>query len=274
MTKGLGPDDPALAGHFTKLAIQASVAILRVDFRNAGTRRKADNSPVTEADEAAQAIILEGLTRAVPGIPVVSEEAACDWKGEAPREFILVDPLDGTAEFVAGRLEYTVNIALVRDGTPAVGVVAAPALGLVWRGAAGHAERLRFSLGDAANRIRRASPIHTRSWPEEPAAAISRTHYDPDSAEFIARIGPVKPVAFGSALKFCRLAEGAIDVYPRLAPTHEWDVAAGYAVVVAAGGKIVATNGGALPFGRVREGFRLPGFVAWGDPKAAARIMR
>lgn len=262
--------DARLAERLTGIAIEASAAILAVDFRNAGTRRKADNSPVTEADEAAQAAILAGLARVAPDIPVVSEEAACDW-GKAPAEFLLVDPLDGTAEFLAGRLEYTVNIALVRDGVPAVGVVAAPALGLVWRGATDHgASRVRFSLGDTQGRLRKGSAIHTRPWPAgEPVAAVSRSHFDPASAAFLEQLGRVKPLACGSALKFCRLAEGAIDVYPRLAPTFEWDVAAGHAVVVAAGGAIMAADGGPLAFGRVDAKFHVPGFIAWGDPRKA-----
>jgi 3'(2'), 5'-bisphosphate nucleotidase len=262
--------DAQLAERLTTIAIEASAAILAVDFRNAGTRHKADSSPVTVADEAAQSAIMAGLARVAPDIPVVSEEAACDW-GKAPAEFLLVDPLDGTAEFLAGRLEYTVNIALVRNGVPAVGVVAAPALGLVWRGATDHgAARVRFSLGDAAGRVRKGAAIHTRPWPVgEPVAAVSRSHYDPVSAKFLETLGPVKPLACGSALKFCRLAEGALDVYPRLAPTFEWDVAAGHAVVVAAGGAIVAADGGPLKFGRVDAAFRVPGFVAWGDPSRA-----
>jgi 3'(2'), 5'-bisphosphate nucleotidase len=263
--------DARLAERLTAVAIEASAAILAVDFRKAGTRRKADSSMVTEADEAAQAVILEGLARVAPDIPVVSEEAPCDWHGKAPAEFLLVDPLDGTAEFLAGRLEYTVNIALVRNGIPAAGVVAAPALGLIWRGATDHgAARVRFSLGDTKGRPRKGAAIHTRPWPAgEPVAAISRSHYDPTSAAFLARLGPVRPLSCGSALKFCRLAEGAIDVYPRLAPTFEWDVAAGHAVVVAAGGSIVAADGGKLMFGRVDSGFHVPGFVAWGDPRKA-----
>jgi 3'(2'), 5'-bisphosphate nucleotidase len=264
-----------LAEHFTAIAVEASRAILAVDFLNAGTRRKEDRSPVTMADEAAHAVILAGLTRILPDMPVVSEEAAESWRGKQPgREFVLVDPLDGTKEFLAGRLEYTVNIALVRDGTPVVGVIAAPALGLLWRGATDHgAERARFAPGGAPGRKRRATAIHTRPWPaHERAAAVSLTHYDPASAAFLERVAPVKPVAFGSSLKFSRLAEGTIDIYPRLAPTSEWDVAAGHAVVVAAGGTVLAPDGGALRYGRAHVGFLVEGFTAWGDIAAARRL--
>jgi 3'(2'), 5'-bisphosphate nucleotidase len=266
--------DARLAELLTAIAIEASVAILAIDFRKAGTRRKADESPVTLADEAAQAVILDGLARIAPDIPVVSEEAPCDWQGKAPPEFLLVDPLDGTAEFIAGRLEYTVNIALVRDGTPCAGVIAAPALGLIWRGATDYgAERLRFSPGDVPRRGSRATAIHTRPWPDgERVAAVSRSHFDAASAAFLERLAPVKEVAFGSALKFSRLAEGAIDIYPRLAPTCEWDVAAGHAVVVAAGGTVMAPGGGPLRYGRADAGFRVAGFTAWGDAEAARRL--
>ncbi|TMI98925.1 MAG: 3'(2'),5'-bisphosphate nucleotidase CysQ [Alphaproteobacteria bacterium] len=265
-------EDARLAELLTGVAIQASAAILAVDFRRANTRQKADASPVTIADEAAQAVVLQGLARVAPGVPVVSEEAVGEWREkEPPREFLLVDPLDGTAEFIAGRLEYTVNIALVRDGTPAVGVIAAPALGLIWRGAANHgAARLRFADGEAAA----SEIIRTRPWPAgECVATVSRSHFDPASAAFLARLGSIAAVESGSAIKFCRLAEGAAEVYPRLAQTSEWDVAAGHAVVVAAGGMLVAPDGTELRYGRARDGFRVPGFIAWGDPAAARRFM-
>ena len=265
--------DARLAELLTEIAIQASAAILAVDFRDCGMRRKADNSPVTIADEAAQAVIHDGLARLVPGIPVISEEALGDWRdNEPPHEFLLVDPLDGTAEFLAGWLEYTVNIALVRGGIPAVGLVAAPALGLIWRGATDYgAERLRFTQGEASAP---SDIIRTRPWPaHERIAAVSRSHYDPASAAFIERLSPVKTIESGSAIKFCRLAEGAADVYPRLAPTSEWDVAAGHAIVVAAGGVVTAPGGGELRYGRANEGFRVPGFIAWGDAAAARQFM-
>ena len=261
--------DAGLAERLTEVAVAASEAILALDFRDCGTQLKADNSPVSRADEAAHRTIAAGLSRVAPGIAVVSEEAVAQWQGSRlPDAFLLVDPLDGTVEFLAGRREYTVNIALMRNGTPAVGVIAAPALGLIWRGAVGSgAERLHFTAGQPAPQ--RGDRIHTRPWPSgERVAAVSRSHFDPASEAFLKRIAPVRPLAAGSALKFCRLAEGAIDVYPRLAPTSEWDVAAGHALVIAAGGAVVAADGGTLAYGRTAEGFRVPGFIAWGDPTA------
>lgn len=265
--------DSRLAGRLTEIAVAAATEILSVDFRDAGARLKADNSPITRADEVAHAAIIEGLARVTPDIPVISEEAVATWKdGTPPDEFLLIDPLDGTVEFLAGRLEYTVNIALVRRGTPVVGLIAAPALGLLWRGTIGHgAERLHFAMGQPQ---RQPARIHTRSWPpDERVAAVSRSHFDPASRAFLERVAPVRPLAAGSALKFCRLAEGAIDIYPRLAPTSEWDVAAGHALVAAAGGTVFAPDGGALRYGKAGEGFRVPGFVAWGDPAAARQIL-
>jgi 3'(2'), 5'-bisphosphate nucleotidase len=254
--------DTATAGIFTTLAIEAAHAILRHDCRKVSVRSKSDESPVTAADEAAHTVLVDGLKRALPTIPVVSEEAS----GEAADlgdEFILVDPLDGTREFLAGRDEYTVNIALLRGGVPVVGVVAAPALNLIWRGAAGRAERLPLTGGPAERISTRAFPATGRT------AAVSRSHADAASAAFIERFAPVTTVTCGSALKFCRVAEGAIDIYPRLGPTSEWDVAAGHALVVNAGGSVTAVDGSPLRYGQASEGFRMRGFIAWGDPAAA-----
>jgi 3'(2'), 5'-bisphosphate nucleotidase len=258
--------DTRIATLFTDIALAASPAILRFDCRNVTAHLKADESPVTAADKASEEVILQGLAAALPGVPVVSEESAEAWTARSPgRDYVLVDPLDGTREFLAGNGEYTINIALVRDGMPVVGVVAAPALGLVWRGAAGHAERLRLGAAGASHQA-----IRTRRWPASGrAAAVSRSHFEPASAAFLERFAPIEPVSCGSALKFCRVAEGTIDLYPRLAPTCEWDVAAGHALVVAAGGAVIAPDGGALAYGRGAQGFRVPGFVAWGDAAMA-----
>ena len=261
------PLDSDLAGDrrtaelLTAIAFRAGAAILRFDCRNVSMRQKADESPVTLADEAAQAVILRALTEAFPGVPIVSEEA--DQPESPGATFFLVDPLDGTREFLAGRDEYTVNIALVRGGVPVVGVVGAPALGLVWRGGAGRAERVNVADGTPSGRC----TIKTRPWPSERVAAVSRSHYEAASAAFLQRFAPITELTCGSALKFCRVAEGAADLYPRLAPTSEWDVAAGHAVVVAAGGLVTAPDGADLAYGRA--GFRGAGFVAWGGPAVA-----
>ena len=263
-------DDARVAESFTAVAIEAAALIRAIDCRSVSWHQKADQSPVTAADMAAHAAILRGLAEKLPGVPVVSEEAIGEWRDtRPPHEFVLVDPLDGTREFLAGRDEYTVNIALVRDGTPALGVIAAPALELVWVGAAGRAERLRLSATAA---IAERTVIRTRAAPtEKRVAAVSRSHYDAASAALLERFAPIETLTCGSALKFCRIAEGAADIYPRLAPTSEWDVAAGHALLIAAGGTVTTPQGGALAYGT--KDFRVPGFIAWGDPASAGTLL-
>jgi 3'(2'), 5'-bisphosphate nucleotidase len=261
----------ALIEPLTDLVIRAGAAILAV---NRGAMRidgKDDGSPVTEADLAADRIIGEGLAQLMPAVPAISEERVHRAKPPFDGSFFLIDPLDGTKEFVAGRGEFTVNLALVSHGTPLLGIIGAPALGLIWRGLVGQgAERLAIVDGAIAG----AEPIHTRRLPPPGApwiAAVSRSHGDARSEAFIAaRPGAVREMV-GSAVKFGRVAEGGADIYPRLAPTSEWDVAAGHAVVTAAGGRITNAQGAGLQFGTGCEGFIVPEFIAWGDPAAAAR---
>jgi 3'(2'), 5'-bisphosphate nucleotidase len=251
----------------TDLVIRAGAAILAVNRTAMCVDGKADGSPVTEADLAADRIIAEGLARLAPNLPALSEERVHLAEPAYDGSFFLIDPLDGTKEFIAGRDEFTVNIALVTNGTPLLGIIGAPALGLVWRGLVGRgAERL--TTHDPSE----AQPIHTRPLPKpgEPwIVAVSRSHGDARTEAFIdARPGAVRKT-LGSAVKFGRVAEGVADIYPRLAPTSEWDVAAGCAVVTAAGGRITDGKGAALRFGSGRGGFIVPEFIAWGDPKAA-----
>jgi 3'(2'), 5'-bisphosphate nucleotidase len=258
----------ALMEPLTDLVIRAGAAILSVNRAAMRIEGKLDGSPVTEADLAADRIIVEGLARIAPQVPALSEERVDLATPPYDGSFFLIDPLDGTKEFVAGRDEFTVNLALVTKGTPLLGIVGAPALGLVWRGLVGRgAERLR--LGERTV----AEPIHTRPHPkrgEAWIAAVSRSHGDKRTEAFIAaRPGAIRKT-LGSAVKFARVAEGQADIYPRLAPTSEWDIAAGHAVVTAAGGTITDAHGAALQFGRGRAGFIVPEFIAWGDPSAVA----
>jgi 3'(2'), 5'-bisphosphate nucleotidase len=253
----------------TELVIRAGNAILAINRGALKVEGKADGSPVTEADLAADRIIGEGLAWLVPEVPTLSEERVNSATPPYRGSFFLIDPLDGTKEFVAGRDEFTVNLALVTNGSPLLGIVGAPALGVVWRGLVGRgAERIR--LGEPGRR--QVEPIHTRPvpMPGEPwVAAVSRSHGDARTEAFIAaRPGAIRQ-QLGSALKFGRLAEGIVDIYPRLAPTSEWDVAAGHAVVTAAGGKVTDANGAPLRFGEGTKGFIVPAFIAWGDPSAA-----
>jgi 3'(2'), 5'-bisphosphate nucleotidase len=259
----------ALIEPLTELVARAGAAILAVNRRTMTSEGKADGSPVTEADLAADHVIAEGLARLIPEVQTLSEERTHLAQPPYTSSFFLIDPLDGTKEFVAGRNEFTVNLALVTDGVPLLGIVGAPALGLIWRGLVGRgAERLTIGRGAA----RTTEPIHTRPFPARGSpwiAAVSRSHGDERTEAFIdARPGAIRRV-LGSAVKFCRVAEGGADIYPRLAPTREWDVAAGHAVVTAAGGKVTDAESAALHFGAGREDFIVPEFIAWGDPAAA-----
>ena len=259
----------ALMEPLTDLVIRAGAAILAVNRRAMKIDGKVDGSPVTEADLAADRIIGEGLARLMAEVPALSEERLHLAKPPYRGSFFLIDPLDGTKEFVAGRNEFTVNLALVTNGTPLLGIIGAPALGLVWRGLVGRGAE-RVIVNEASVRV--AEPIRTRSFPKrgEPwVVAVSRSHGDARTEAFIeARPGAVRET-LGSAVKFGRIAEGGADIYPRLAPTCEWDVAAGHAVITAAGGKITDSAGNDLRFGEGRrEGFVVPEFIAWGDPSA------
>jgi 3'(2'), 5'-bisphosphate nucleotidase len=256
-----------LMAPLTDLVVRAGAAILAVDRGAMKIDGKADGSPVTEADLAADRIIADGLARLVPDVPALSEERVALARPPYDASFFLVDPLDGTKEFVAGRNEFTVNLALVTNGRPLLGIIGAPKLGLIWRGLVGRgAERLTTMDTSVAE------PIHTRTLPKRGQpwiVAVSRSHGDFRTEAFIAeRPGAIR-WALGSAVKFGRVAEGGADIYPRLAPTSEWDVAAGHAVVTAAGGRITDAHGAELQFGRGRrEGFIVPEFIAWGDPDA------
>ena len=267
--------DDRLLDELTTVVSAAGAAILATRSGSLDTRTKPDLTPVTACDHAAEAVILEALARLLPGMCIVSEEAA----GRAcpdrlPDSFVLVDPLDGTRELVAGRDEFTINIAIVRGGYPRLGIVAAPAQGLLWRGIEGRgAERLSLSPGAPASAAQARSAIRTRRAPDRGlVAAVSRSHLDPRTEALLARLPVADRHACGSAVKFCQLAEGSADVYPRLSPTCEWDVAAGHAVLAAAGGLVTTAAGAPLSYGRVAEGFRVPAFIAWGDPSAAAHL--
>src|SRR5215510_2509538 len=252
----------------TMIVVRACAVIRDVSPATVVQRMKADDSPVTAADEASQAVILEGLARVLPGVPVVSEESVGRNREKLGESFLIVDPLDGTREFLAGRDEFTVNLAIISGREPIAGIIAAPKRDRLWRGiAGGKAERLRL-LKDGADQ---PHPIHTREWPHQNAvAAISRSHFDAETDAFLSSLGPIQRLSSGSAIKFCQIAEGTADVYPRFATTCEWDVAAGHALVVAAGGAVKTPDGSPLAYGRAAQRFRVPAFIAWGDAARAA----
>lgn len=225
---------------------------------------KADQSPVTAADEAAQAVICDGLRLIAPALPVVAEENAEYGKpvtGEA--SWFLVDPLDGTREYIAGRDEYTINIALITNGTPVLGIITAPALGLIWRGIVGRGAE-RITLGSDFT-TSQPHAIHTRPRRSgEFVVVVSRSHLEARTQAFVDNLPQAKRMLpSGSAIKFCRVAEGSADLYPRLATTCDWDVAAGHAIVDAAGGRVVAPDGTPIRYGTAE--LRIPGFLAWGN---------
>jgi 3'(2'), 5'-bisphosphate nucleotidase len=250
-------DDSALLNLAADLARQAGTLILAVRARGFDTRHKADASPVTEADHAAEALIVEGLRRAAPEILVVAEEEIASGHVREPvQQFWLVDPLDGTKEFSAGRDDFCVNIGLVRDGRPVLGVVGVPAQGELFCGLVGRDARKRTSAGEQAIRARRV--------PEAGADVIaSRSHANDERlSEFLSgrKIAAVSNA--GSALKFCRVAEGKADLYPRFGRTMEWDTAAPQAILEAAGGAVRTLDGSPLRYGK--PGWDNPHFICTG----------
>lgn len=251
-------DLPSLAEAATEIARKAGDAIMRVYAGPIASSAKSDRSPVTEADLAAEAIIVPALRALTPEIPIVSEEGA-EANGlppVAPARFWLVDPLDGTKEFIARNGDFTVNIALVLDGRPVLGLVHVPALDETYRGHDAIAERSR--AGSAFDRIR------VRPQPQDGLVmAISRSHAGKEMAAVAERgLTVAKTIVAGSSLKFCRVAEAQADIYPRLGPTMEWDTAAGQAVLEAAGGSVRELDGRPLRYGKPT--FRNPGFIARG----------
>jgi 3'(2'), 5'-bisphosphate nucleotidase len=240
------------------LARRAGAAILAVRARGFETRTKADRSPVTEADHAAEAIITAGLRAATPAIPVIAEEEMAAGRAPDPSDACwLVDPLDGTREFTSGRDEFAVCIGLVRAGKPVLGVVGAPAEGVLWAGIVG-AGAWRH---DATGR----HPIAARAAPAEGVTVVaSRSHGDSARLDaFLAGRTVAALINAGSALKFCRVAEGRADLYPRFGPTMEWDTAAAQAVLEAAGGQVLALET-MRPLAYGKPGWRNPHFLATG----------
>ena len=245
-------------------ALEAGRAAHHIYHGGFEVHAKADDSPVTAADHLAEEIILRHLARHAPHIPVVAEEQAAS--GNIPRvadEFFLVDPLDGTKEFIHRRGDFTVNIALIRAGVPALGVVYAPATGQLFAADVAAARALRAGVDPTDPVAAGLRPIHVRAVPAEGLTAVaSRSHRTPETDAYLARYPIADLVAVGSSLKFCLVAAGEADLYPRLGPTMEWDTAAGHAVLSAAGGHVAAPDGQPLRYGKPQ--FRNPWFVASG----------
>ena len=265
-----GSERDAIATVFGTLALEAGLAIMQARSAGAPATRKADGSPVTQADLAADRCIRAGLTRALPDIAIVTEEEPATHGTQTDR-FILVDPLDGTREFVAGRDEFTVNIALIESGVPVAGAVYAPALQRLYV-AGDHAWRGEIAPDAAMPQLSAmqeigASRLPDRSW----RAVASRSHLDAETQRWLAAQPIGEFCAAGSSLKFCVIAEGGADVYPRMSPTMEWDTAAGDAILRAAGGAVEMIDGRPLRYGKQRDAFRNPPFIAWGQRPSTDR---
>jgi 3'(2'), 5'-bisphosphate nucleotidase len=228
------------------------------------TRTKADYSPVSDADERAEEIILARLDAELPGVPVLAEErAAREGLGEKVADaFLLVDPVDGTKEFVQRKGDFTVNIALIAGGRPVAGCVFAPARRELYFGGANAWGVEDFAPGSKAGEGR---VLKTRDYPVEGLTAItSSSHLNDETKKFLARHRIFSSTGIGSSLKFCWVASGRADVYPRWGPTMEWDTAAGHAVLEAAGGAVLTPDGAPFLYGKGAVGFRNGPFVAWG----------
>ena len=253
-------DEHQLLEDIAIAAREAGDAILEVVRRGFDVEHKQDSSPVTEADRAAELIILAALAKAAPGIPIIAEEEVAAGRIPAHGDtYFLVDPLDGTKEFVRGGNDYTVNIGLIVGGMPLLGAVYAPATGRLHGGLVG--EGAWLDEGDGRRQIR------TRE-PGNPLVAVaSKSHFNQPTADYLAQAaGECGYLGIGSSLKFCVVAEAQADIYPRLSPTSEWDTAAGHAVLLAAGGRVDGPDGEPLQYGK--RAFLNRGFVATGGWKA------
>ncbi|MCJ8190354.1 3'(2'),5'-bisphosphate nucleotidase CysQ [Sphingomicrobium aestuariivivum] len=253
---------PKLLDALGESAREAGEAILQIVRQGFDVERKSDASPVTVADRAAEAVILEALRSHAPGVPVIAEEEVA--AGRIPHHdgiFFLVDPLDGTKEFIRGGDDYTVNIGLVEHGQPVMGVIFAPATG-----------HLHLGIADRGAWIEAGGPrraIHCRDLGEERMAVASKSHLSQATVDYLEHaFGGHVPerASVGSSLKFCILAEGHADIYPRLSPTMEWDTAAGHAVLIGAGGRVDGPDGERLEYGK--RAYFNPGFVATAGWKA------
>jgi 3'(2'), 5'-bisphosphate nucleotidase len=255
-------DHHRLVDDIAEAAREAGDAILDVVRRGFDVEAKHDSSPVTEADRAAELIILAALARAAPGIPVIAEEEVAAGRIPAHDDtYFLVDPLDGTKEFIRGGDDYTVNIGLIEKGSPKLGVVFAPATQRLHGGCVGSAAWLDEGQG--------RREICTRPRGEELTAVASKSHLNQATVDYLNEaVGTCAYISVGSSLKFCLLAEGRADIYPRASPTSEWDTAAGHAVLLAAGGLVDGPDGMPLRYGK--RAFLNRAFVAtagWKPPR-------
>jgi 3'(2'), 5'-bisphosphate nucleotidase len=261
----MNPISP-LARALAETAQDAGRVILKHYTEGTDTRAKKDESPVTAADEEAEQLILERLAAIEPGTPIVAEEEVA--AGRVPkigRRFFLVDPLDGTKEFISKNGEFTVNIALIEDGYPSCGVVLAPAKARLFLGDGTHGAYELAAPPDLPLNFETALAVRARRAPKDGMVAVaSRSHRDEKTDAFLAKYKIANLISAGSSLKLCLVAAGEADIYPRIGRTMEWDIAAGHAVLAAAGGRVTDLDGRPLLYGKVERGFDNPHFVAMG----------
>ncbi len=258
----------------TDAAVCAGAAIMRHYREGIEVALKADQSPVTLADRDSEVILKAALADLAPEIPIVAEESAGDCSAPLGQCFFLVDPLDGTKEFIQKRSDFTVNVALIDAGRPCFGLVYAPAKNLLAltkdEGLAVEASVAASETGADFEKLD-IRPIRTRQPKlEELTAVVSRSHFNDATERFCTEHSVASRVDGGSSLKFLLLARGDADVYPRFGPTMEWDTAAGQAVLEAAGGIVFDPEGGILRYGKTDKGLKNSGFVAWGQPPHSA----
>lgn len=254
-------------------AILAAARLQMRYFRSgAAVETKSDATPVTVADKESEAVILAALARVAPNTPVIAEEAMAAGRmpdiGGGAVDFFLVDPLDGTREFIADRPEFTINIALIRNRSPSFGIIYAPALGELYATLGErHAVEAQVQPDRSVLRFADLAPreIRSRAAPAEGLIAVaSRSHGTPGTDAFLGQYKIARRIAAGSSLKFCQVAKGEADIYPRVGRTSEWDTAAGQAILQAAGGSVTMLDGTPLLYGNSAERFRNPDYVAWG----------
>ena len=261
MTRHEPGEADRLARLFADIAIEAGRIVMDIYRGPFAVEEKRDGSPVTRADALAEGNVVAALRRLLPGVQIVAEEAcATRLETHAAHEFLLVDALDGTAEFVARRADFTVNIALVSGGVPIAGCVHAPASGEIYIGG----ETAQAANVEAGSGPPDWHPIAARPREVPLVAVISRSHLDEETRLYLEARNIFKVVKVGSSIKFCRIAEGAADVYPRFGRTMEWDIAAGHAILAAAGGTLAAPDGSPLRYGKAETGFANGAFIAWG----------
>ena len=251
-----------------RIALDAGKTVMEVYATDFNVDRKDDASPVTQADEKAEALILKGLAEAEPGLDVIAEESvSAGYIPEHGVRFALVDPLDGTKEFINRNGQFTVNIGIIEHGKPVMGVVYAPAINRLFVAEGpDKAWQADVNPGEPVPASDARMPLHIRRCPDEGLTAIaSKSHRSPQTDAFLKKFKVSEIISAGSSLKFCLLAAGEADLYPRMGRTMEWDTAAGQAVAEAAGGRVLTEDGEPLRYGKRERGYDNPHFIVYGD---------